>query len=129
MKKISGSLKLELAQFREMAAFAKFGSDLDEATQRLLERGNRLTELLKQPQFNPLPIEKEILSIFAGVNGYLDSLNVAQVLQFEKQLFRFIDESPVFKPYIDNLAYDFDEHVLHTLLHYFLNYEFDENIK
>jgi F-type H+-transporting ATPase subunit alpha len=124
MKKVSGSLKLELAQFREMAAFAKFGSDLDEATQRLLSRGARLTELLKQPQFSPLPLQKEILSIFVGVNGYLDRINVSDVLRFEAELFKFVDQSPVFKPYVDNLAIEIEEHALHTLVSYFLAIEF-----
>jgi len=124
MKQVSGSLKLELAQFREMAAFAKFGSDLDEATLKLLQRGTRLTELLKQPQFKPLPIEKEILSIFAGVQGYLDSLSVSDVLRFETELFKFVDNSPIFKPIVDNLSHDLDEIALHTLISYFKSYEF-----
>jgi len=124
MKQVSGSLKLELAQFREMAAFAKFGSDLDEATLKLLQRGTRLTELLKQPQFKPLPIEKEILSIFAGVQGYLDSLSVSDVLRFETELFKFVDNSPIFKPIVDNLSHDLDEMALHTLISYFKSYEF-----
>ncbi|HWA30665.1 MAG TPA: F0F1 ATP synthase subunit alpha, partial [Rhizomicrobium sp.] len=72
MKQVAGSIKLELAQYREMAAFAQFGSDLDAATQRLLNRGSRLTELLKQPQFSPMPVEEQVISIFAGVRGYLD---------------------------------------------------------
>jgi len=124
MKKVSGSLKLELAQFREMAAFAKFGSDLDEATQKLLNRGTRLTELLKQPQYQPLPIEKEILSIFAGVNGYLDRLNVNDVLRFEAELFKFVDSSNVFRPIVNNLSKELDEKALHTLVDYFLGVEF-----
>jgi F-type H+-transporting ATPase subunit alpha len=74
MKQVAGKIKGELAQYREMAAFAQFGSDLDAATQRLLNRGARLTELLKQPQFSPLPIEDEVVVIYAGVNGYLDPL-------------------------------------------------------
>jgi F-type H+-transporting ATPase subunit alpha len=127
MKRVSGSLKLELAQFREMAAFAKFGSDLDETTQRLLNRGNRLTELLKQPQYQPLPVEKQILSIFAGVNGYLDGLEVSQVLKFEAELFKFVDNSTLFKPYVDNLVAEFDPEVFHTLLWYFSGYEFGKN--
>jgi len=86
MKKVAGSIKLELAQYREMAAFAQFGSDLDASTQRLLNRGARLTELLKQPQFNPLPFEEQVVSIFAGVNGYLDSIPVADVTRFEAGL-------------------------------------------
>jgi len=83
MKKVSGSIKLELAQYREMAAFAQFGSDLDAATQRLLNRGARLTEVLKQPQFSPLPFEEQAISIFAGTNGYLDSLPVDRVTEYE----------------------------------------------
>jgi F-type H+-transporting ATPase subunit alpha len=74
MKKVAGSIKLELAQYREMAAFAQFGSDLDASTQRLLNRGARLTELLKQPQFQPMPVEEQVVSIFAGVNGFLDNV-------------------------------------------------------
>ena len=77
MKQVAGSIKGELAQYREMAAFAQFGSDLDAATQRLLNRGARLTELLKQPQFSPLKTEEQVAVIFAGVNGYLDKLTVA----------------------------------------------------
>jgi F-type H+-transporting ATPase subunit alpha len=83
MKKVSGSIKLELAQYREMAAFAQFGSDLDAATQRLLNRGARLTELLKQPQFNPMPFEEQTVSIFAGTNGYIDAVPVERVTGFE----------------------------------------------
>jgi len=124
MKRVSGSLKLELAQYREMAAFAKFGSDLDEATIRLLHRGARLTELLKQPQYSPLSVEKEILSIFAGVNGYLDSLPVSDVLRFETALFKFVDNSPVFGPIVEALPFELDERQLHTLLRYFKSYEF-----
>ena len=83
MKKVAGSIKLELAQYREMAAFAQFGSDLDASTQKLLNRGARLTELLKQPQFNPLPFEEQVVSIFAGTQGYLDSIPTAQVTRYE----------------------------------------------
>ncbi|MDW6021827.1 F0F1 ATP synthase subunit alpha [Mesorhizobium sp. BAC0120] len=86
MKQVAGSIKGELAQYREMAAFAQFGSDLDAATQRLLNRGARLTELLKQPQFSPLKTEEQVVVIFAGVNGYLDKLSVAQVGKFEQGL-------------------------------------------
>jgi F-type H+-transporting ATPase subunit alpha len=83
MKKVSGSIKLELAQYREMAAFAQFGSDLDASTQRLLNRGARLTELLKQPQFSPLPFEEQTVSIFAGTQGYLDTVPVDAVVRYE----------------------------------------------
>ncbi|QKV19985.1 F0F1 ATP synthase subunit alpha [Oricola thermophila] len=86
MKQVAGSIKGELAQYREMAAFAQFGSDLDAATQRLLNRGARLTELLKQPQFSPLKTEEQVAVIFAGVNGYLDDLPVSDVGRFEQGL-------------------------------------------
>jgi F-type H+/Na+-transporting ATPase subunit alpha len=86
MKQVAGSIKGELAQYREMAAFAQFGSDLDAATQRLLNRGARLTELLKQPQFSPLKSEEQVAVIFAGVNGYLDRLTIPQVSKFEQGL-------------------------------------------
>ena len=86
MKKVAGKIKGELAQYREMAAFAQFGSDLDATTQRLLNRGARLTELLKQPQFSPLKMEEQVVVIYAGVNGYLDPIPVARVRAFEQGL-------------------------------------------
>jgi len=86
MKQVAGKIKLELAQYREMAAFAQFSSDLDPATQKLLARGARLTELLKQPQYNPLPVEEQVVSIFAGVRGYLDKIAVGEVTRFEASL-------------------------------------------
>ncbi|MEC9246700.1 MAG: F0F1 ATP synthase subunit alpha, partial [Pseudomonadota bacterium] len=86
MKQVAGSIKGELAQYREMAAFAQFGSDLDASTQRLLNRGARLTELLKQPQFSPLKTEEQVAVIFAGVNGYLDKLPLGDVTRFEQGL-------------------------------------------
>src|SRR5712672_2434630 len=86
MKKVAGKIKGELAQYREMAAFAQFGSDLDATTQRLLNRGARLTELLKQPQFSPLKMEEQVCVIYAGVNGYLDRFEVARVRAFESGL-------------------------------------------
>ncbi|KEG25088.1 F0F1 ATP synthase subunit alpha [Bartonella bacilliformis] len=86
MKQVAGSIKGELAQYREMAAFAQFGSDLDASTQRLLNRGARLTELLKQSQFSPLKTEEQVVTIFAGVNGYLDALAVSDVGRFERGL-------------------------------------------
>jgi F-type H+-transporting ATPase subunit alpha len=90
MKQVAGSIKLELAQYREMAAFAQFGSDLDAATQRLLNRGSRLTELLKQAQFSPMPIEEQVVSIYTGVRGYLDKLQVSTVQRFEAELLRLM---------------------------------------
>ncbi|WP_308911735.1 F0F1 ATP synthase subunit alpha [Pseudokordiimonas caeni] len=89
MKQVAGSIKLELAQYREMEAFAQFGSDLDASTQKLLNRGARLTELLKQGQFSPLPVEEQVVSIFAGVNGYLDAIPTSAVTRFEE---RFLAE-------------------------------------
>ncbi len=86
MKQVAGTVKLELAQYREMAAFAQFGSDLDAATQKLLARGARLTELLKQPQYSPLLTEEQVCVIFAGVNGYLDQIPLSKVTEFEKSL-------------------------------------------
>ena len=92
MKQVAGKIKGELAQYREMAAFAQFGSDLDASTQRLLNRGARLTELLKQPQFSPLKVEEQVVVIYAGVNGYLDPLPVAAVRKFEDGLLRLMRE-------------------------------------
>jgi F-type H+-transporting ATPase subunit alpha len=95
MKQVAGKIKGELAQYREMAAFAQFGSDLDAATQRLLNRGARLTELLKQPQFSPLKTEEQVVVIYAGVNGYLDPIPVSAVRKFEDGLLRLMrDEHP-----------------------------------
>ncbi|MBT3173037.1 MAG: F0F1 ATP synthase subunit alpha, partial [Rhodospirillaceae bacterium] len=86
MRSVAGRIKLELAQYREMAAFAQFGSDLDAATQRLLARGARLTELLKQGQYSPLPIDEQVVAIFAGVRGYLDGIEIEQIGRFEQEL-------------------------------------------
>jgi F-type H+-transporting ATPase subunit alpha len=86
MKQVAGRIKLELAQYREMAAFSQFASDLDPSTQRLLARGARLTELLKQPQYQPVPVEEQVVAIFAGVRGYLDKVPTNQVVRFEQQL-------------------------------------------
>lgn len=93
MKKVAGKLKLDLAQFRELAAFAQFGSELDKATREQLDRGQRLTEILKQPQYQPFSLEKEIEIIFAGTNGYLDDVPVDKVASFETNFIRFIEAS------------------------------------
>jgi F-type H+-transporting ATPase subunit alpha len=90
MKKVAGSIKLELAQYREMAAFAQFGSDLDASTQRLLARGARLTELLKQPQYAPMPIEEQVVSIFSGTQGFLDNVDVKDVVRYEAAMLSFL---------------------------------------
>jgi F-type H+-transporting ATPase subunit alpha len=99
MKKVSGSIKLELAQYREMEAFAQFGSDLDASTQKLLNRGARLTQLLKQPQFQPMPFEEQTASIFAGTNGYLDSVATTDVSRYEAAMLAYLrsDHADVLK--------------------------------
>ena len=91
MKKVAGTLKLELALYRELEAFAKFGSDLDKATLRTLARGSRLVELLKQGQFSPVPIERQVVSIFLGTNGYLDDIPVYDIKKFEKEILEYIE--------------------------------------
>ena len=91
MRQVAGSMKLDLAQYRELAAFAQFGSDLDKATQNQLNRGQRLVEVLKQKQFSPLPFSKQILIIYAGTNGFLDDLPVDQVRDFEANLYEYVD--------------------------------------
>jgi F-type H+-transporting ATPase subunit alpha len=91
MKQVAGTLRLELAQYREMAAFAQFGSDLDAATQRQLNRGARLVELLKQGQYQPLPVERQVLIIYAGTNGFVDELPLAALKKYEQELYSFID--------------------------------------
>jgi F-type H+-transporting ATPase subunit alpha len=91
MKKVAGPLRLELAQFRELAAFAAFGSDLDASTKKQLDRGLRLQELLKQGQYSPMDVAKQILVIFAVTQGYLDSTPVDQVKKYEEQLLAFVD--------------------------------------
>ncbi|PYU23147.1 MAG: F0F1 ATP synthase subunit alpha [Acidobacteria bacterium] len=91
MRQVAGTLRLDLAQYRELAAFAQFGSELDKATQAQLARGQRLTQVLKQDQFVPLPVEKQVLVIFAGTNGYLDSIEVSEVERFQRDLLAFAD--------------------------------------
>ena len=91
MKQVAGTLRLDLAQYREMAAFAQFGSDLDQATQRQLNRGGRLVEILKQGQYEPLPVQKQILIIYAGTNGFVDHLPVSALKKYEQELFAFVE--------------------------------------
>lgn len=90
MKQVAGRLRLDLAQYRELAAFAQFGSDLDKVTKALLDRGRRMTEILKQPQYQPIPVEEQIVTIYAGVNGYLDDVNADDVVRFEAGLLKFM---------------------------------------
>src|SRR5512133_2832423 len=110
MKKVAGSIKLELAQYREMAAFAQFGSDLDASTQRLLARGARLTELLKQPQYAPMPVEDQVASIYAGTQGFLDSVQVRDVVRYEAAMLSFLrsHKPEILKAIRDTKALDDD---------------------
>jgi F-type H+-transporting ATPase subunit alpha len=91
MRQVAGSLRLDLAQYRELAAFAQFGSDLDAATQRQLNRGVRLVEILKQDQYTPLPVEKQVVILYAAVNGFVDHLEVAHLKRYEAELYRFLE--------------------------------------
>ena len=91
MKAVAGTIKLDLAQYRELAAFSQFGSDLDKATQAQLHRGQRLVEILKQGQYSPMPVEKQVVIIWAATNGYTDDLPIAQIRRFETDLMAFLD--------------------------------------
>jgi F-type H+-transporting ATPase subunit alpha len=93
MKQIAGTLRLELAQYRSLAAFAQFASDLDKVTQAQLNRGRKLVELLKQAQYQPMEVEKQIVVVWAGTNGYLDDIAVEHVRRFEEELLRFVENS------------------------------------
>jgi proton translocating ATP synthase F1 alpha subunit len=104
MRRVAGSLKLELAQFREIESFAQFGSDLDEATRHLLNRGRKLTELLKQSQFVPLSVDKQLFLIFAGVRGFLDKVETSRVAEFESGLHRLMDSSALLHPFYRSLC-------------------------
>jgi len=108
MRQVAGTLRLELAQYRELAAFAQFGSELDKATQAQLARGQRLTEILKQDQFQPLAVEKQIVIIFAGTNGYLDDLEAADCRRFERELYAFLESNyrPLLKKIVEKKALD-----------------------
>ena len=91
MRQVAGTLRLDLAQYRDLAAFAQFGSDLDKSTQAQLSRGARLVEILKQPQYEPLPVERQVAIIYAGTNGYLDDVPVSDLRVFEIELYKFIE--------------------------------------
>ena len=93
MRQVAGSLRLDLAQYRELAAFAQFGSDLDKATQQAITRGQRMTEILKQDQYKPLPVEQQIAVIFAATNGFLDALAVSDCRRYEKELLGWLERS------------------------------------
>ena len=108
MKSIAGSMRLDLAQYRALAAFAQFGSDLDKASQQQLNRGKHLTEILKQGQYQPLPLEKQIAIIYAGTQGFIDDLPVEQCRKFEEELYRFLESAhpTVFDEIRDKKALD-----------------------
>jgi F-type H+-transporting ATPase subunit alpha len=91
MKQVAGNLRLDLAQYRELEAFAQFASDLDDASRKQLERGERLVEILKQPAYSPLPVEKQVVIIYAGTRGYLDDVNPKSIRKFEDELYPFIE--------------------------------------
>jgi proton translocating ATP synthase F1 alpha subunit len=119
LRKLAGTLKLELAQYREALVFTQFGAEVDEATQFLLKRGRIFTELLKQPQFSPVPIEHQILSIFVAVEGHLDNVALTRILELERSLQTFITRSPVFSPYLESLAEEIDEEAMNVILDLF----------
>nr|YP_008816170.1 ATP synthase F1 subunit alpha [Roya obtusa]YP_009755758.1 ATP synthase F1 subunit alpha [Roya anglica]AGZ90362.1 ATP synthase F1 subunit alpha [Roya obtusa]QIQ22997.1 ATP synthase F1 subunit alpha [Roya anglica] len=129
MKQVCGSLKLELAQYREVAAFAQFGSDLDAATQYLLNRGARLTEVLKQPQYQPIPIEKQIVVVYAAVKGYLDQIPISYITQYEQELLKSIDtnllskiiQEKVLSDQLNNQLADFCQKFTQTFVSTHLN--------
>lgn len=126
MKFIAGSLKLELAQFREVEAFEKFGSSLDAETQELLERGKKLTELLKQGQYTPLPIEDQVIMIFSGVKGYLKTIPLESISSFEEGLLAFVKSKSILSPFVSFLRDDLknSEPVFHKVLQHFIDSEF-----
>jgi F-type H+-transporting ATPase subunit alpha len=102
MKKVAGPLKLDLAQYRELAAFAQFASDLDKATRDQLNRGERISEVIKQPQFSPLPVEKQVAILWIVTNGYLDDVEIGKVREFETQFYRFLETEQ--SDVLENLA-------------------------
>ena len=106
MKKVAGSLKLDLAQYRELEAFAKFGSDLDKSTQRTIAKGARLVELLKQGQYAPVPVEKQVVAIYYGTRGFMDEIAVKDVKRFEKGVLEFIEVK--YKQIFDSIKKDKD---------------------
>jgi F-type H+-transporting ATPase subunit alpha len=110
MKQIAGTLRLDLAQYRDVAAFAQFGSDLDKATQAQLNRGKRLTEILKQAQYAPLPVERQIVIIYAGANGYLDGVAIEDCGRYERDLYLFMDQQhrDVMKAIVEKRTLDDD---------------------
>jgi F-type H+-transporting ATPase subunit alpha len=123
MRQVAGTLRLDLAQYRELAAFAQFGSDLDKATQAQLARGRRLVEILKQPQYNPLPVEQQIILIFAAINGYFDGVEVETIFGLEGQLYTFFANqySSVLRDLVEKKTIDDDlKNQLHAAMKDFI---------
>jgi len=131
MKQVAGTLRLDLAQYRELEAFAAFGSDLDKATQRQLTRGARLVEILKQPQYEPLSMEKQVTILFAGTRGYLDKYSVDVLAKYEAGLYPFIEDRypDIFKGLAEKQAFtdDLDKQMDEALQAY--DEEFKDTIK
>jgi len=119
MRKVAGSLKLELAQYREVEAFAKFSSVLDDETKQLLNRGRHLTELLKQRQFQPISIDRQVVLVFAGIKGYLDELPLEHVALYEAAFFKFLKENKNIDMLVKELKEEYDEELLYTLIDLF----------
>jgi len=124
MKQIAGSLKLELAQYRDVAAFEKFGSSLDAETAALLSRGQKLTELLKQDQYATLSVQDQVAVIFAGVRGYLKSVDLKDIKKFEQELLSFVNNTAVCKPIMAVIEHKLDEKVFGKVVNHFVKYEF-----
>jgi F-type H+-transporting ATPase subunit alpha len=120
LRSLAGKLKLELAQYREALVFTQFGADIDDATRALLKRGRIFTELLKQPQYQPVPIEKTILSVFVATEGYLDDIDYTQISRLERILHEFVDQNSIFTPYIYDLSEELDAEALHAIMDLFL---------
>jgi F-type H+-transporting ATPase subunit alpha len=127
LRKVSGSLKLELAQFREIAAFAQFGSDLDETTQRLLRRGYVYTELLKQPKNSPLPVEKQVLSLYAGISGWFDEIPVNTIVEYEQALFDFVENDECLSSLLTFATIDYNPEYLFFILDQFMQSDFPKS--
>jgi proton translocating ATP synthase F1 alpha subunit len=121
LRKLAGTLKLELAQYREALVFTQFGAEVDESTQFLIKRGRIFTELLKQPQYSPMPIENQILSIFTAVEGYFDDVDVLKISEIESALHEYVDSNSAFAPYLYMLSEECDDEALHTIIDLFFS--------
>ena len=113
MKKVAGTLRLDLAQYREVEAFSQFASDLDEATKSQLQRGSRLVEALKQGQYVPLPVEKQVLLSFAVTNGFADEIDTDKILDYEEKLYEYFDAN--YKSILDDLKTNYSDEIISSL--------------